>query len=293
MQIVNRKRETVEYKSEIVGRIHQRAQIAAAKFKACEAELIEIFEQADKFRVHVAFGYSSLFVYATQGLKLSEEVAYIFINVARKVREVPALKEKIRRGEISVSKARRITSVLNRENQQHWLELASQLSKRELRRAQDVFSQKRRRPVSLEEVLEVSVGEFIERHDPLARAKRQEAKGKLREVASAPAADGMAPPPPADLELCPGTVHSAPARGADGARTEKPSIKRALIPAATRHKLQIKHEGRCNHQNPDGRRCSERRFLDVHHVQPIHAGGANDLSNLELLCAAHHRRRHL
>jgi len=36
-------------------------------------------------------------------------------------------------------------------------------------------------------------------------------------------------------------------------------------------------------------RCSSIRRLQVHHRVPLHAGGSNELSNLELLCARCHR----
>jgi len=293
-------------KSQIVDEIHQRGLAAVARFKSCEIELIEVLEQADRFRVHTAMGFSSLFVYATSGLGLSDEVAYIYINVARKAREVPALKEAIRAGAVSVSKAKRITPVLKPENQQHWIDLAARCSKRELeklvatenpraeivekanyvsrdrvqlqvgvsenfmielRRAQDVLSQKRHRPVSLEETLSLSVGLLLEREDPLARAKRQVAKGKAE-----------------PSQLGPGTVAMAGAGD--------PAAKRKPIPAATRHKLLVKFNGQCGFVHRDGNRCGQRRFLDVHHIKPLCEGGTDELSNLELLCSGHHRTRH-
>jgi hypothetical protein len=35
-----------------------------------------------------------------------------------------------------------------------------------------------------------------------------------------------------------------------------------------------------------------RRWLDVHHILLLSAGGTNDLVNLALLCSAHHRLEH-
>ncbi len=302
-------------KSQIVTEIDQRARSIVVRFKTCEYELIEVFEAAEKFRVHTALGYSSLFMYATSGLGLSEEVAYIYINVARKVREVPELKAAISRGAVSVSKARRISSVLTRENQKHWLPLAEKLSKRELekmvaaenpkaeiiekasyvsrdrvqlqlgvseklmlelRRAQDLLSQQKRRSVSLEETLAAAVGQFIDRRDPLARAKRQAARGKL----ATETAKTAPPKQPPATELCPGTVDKTVTK------------KRPPILASTRHKLMIQFAGQCGHKNPDGSACTHRRFLDVHHIQPVSEGGKSNLENLEVLCSGHHRAKH-
>ncbi len=48
-----------------------------------------------------------------------------------------------------------------------------------LRRAQDLISQKKRKSVSLETVFEELVDHFLEKNDPMRRAKRQMLKGKL------------------------------------------------------------------------------------------------------------------
>ncbi|MGE3756925.1 MAG: hypothetical protein AB7H97_04175, partial [Pseudobdellovibrionaceae bacterium] len=84
--------------------IHERAMEAAKSYKRSELELIEILEQVDRYRIYYQHKCNSLFSYATEVLKLSSEVAYIFIGVARKTREVPELKEEIRNGSITVSK---------------------------------------------------------------------------------------------------------------------------------------------------------------------------------------------
>jgi hypothetical protein len=80
--------------SDLIKSIHEKALQVARRYKQSEVELIEIIQQADQHRVHYTLGYSSLFIYVTCGLGLSEEVAYTFIKVARKAREVPALKGK-------------------------------------------------------------------------------------------------------------------------------------------------------------------------------------------------------
>jgi hypothetical protein len=172
-------------------------------------------------------------------LGLSEEVTYIFISVARKAREVPALKEEIKRGAITVSKAKRISSVINATNQNRWLDLAKNSSKRELekqvaaasprdavrdkmdyvhesseveekarilslgdgtatrvqlqigiseklmielRRNQDLLSQKMKRPARLEDLLQAMAELYREKHDPVRKAARQKIKGRLPDI---------------------------------------------------------------------------------------------------------------
>ena len=62
--------------------------------------------------------------------------------MARKTSEVPALKAEIKRGSITVSKARKMTSVLNALNQDHWLKLARESSSRTIEKHVALISPK-------------------------------------------------------------------------------------------------------------------------------------------------------
>ena len=48
--------------------------------------------------------------------------------------------------------------------------------------------------------------------------------------------------------------------------------------------------GQCTFCSADGRRCSERSFLQLDHVHPYAVGGGGTLSNLRLRCRAHNLR---
>src|SRR4051812_41188390 len=97
--------------------IHERALEVVGRFKRAESDLIDILQQADEYRVCLLFECKNLHEYAMRILKLTESIAFNFIVVARKAKEVPELKKVIESGALSVSKARKITPVLNKENQ--------------------------------------------------------------------------------------------------------------------------------------------------------------------------------
>ncbi|MCB0365246.1 MAG: HNH endonuclease, partial [Bdellovibrionales bacterium] len=97
---------------------------ASARYKTAEIDLINILDQVEQNRVYLRYGYNSLFQYGVQCLGLSDGVVYALIAVTRKSREVPELKEEIKQGRLTVSKAKRITSVITNENKTQWLELA-------------------------------------------------------------------------------------------------------------------------------------------------------------------------
>lgn len=211
-----------------ISELHERALEAATRYRKAEGELIGILQQAEDRRVFLAKGHSSLFLYVVKGLGLSDSVAYNLISVARKAREVPELKAEIAAGAITLSNARKIVPVLNRENKAEWLEKARTLSQRrlekevvkvrpqeatpekvsyvtesrvklqlglsekdilKLRRVQDLFCQAKKRPVSLEEVLVSLTDDFLRRSDPVEKAKRQIARAGLPEIRKRSGAD--------------------------------------------------------------------------------------------------------
>src|SRR4051794_31056093 len=104
--------------------LHEQALHAAKKFFQAEASLLDILQKIESTRAYRQFDHTSLFSYAVGMLKLSESTALNFINVARKSVEVPALKQEIEAGNLSVSKARKIVPVLTSENQAEWIEKA-------------------------------------------------------------------------------------------------------------------------------------------------------------------------
>jgi hypothetical protein len=58
------------------------------------------------------------------------------------------------------------------------------------------------------------------------------------------------------------------------------------VPAAVKREVWRRDGGRCAFVGRDGR-CSERSFLEYHHVRPYAAGGGATTANIELRCRAH------
>ncbi len=59
------------------------------------------------------------------------------------------------------------------------------------------------------------------------------------------------------------------------------------IPAAVRRAVWLRDGGRCAFVSHSGRRCTERGFLECHHVTPHAAGGEPTADNIQLRCRAH------
>jgi 5-methylcytosine-specific restriction endonuclease McrA len=58
------------------------------------------------------------------------------------------------------------------------------------------------------------------------------------------------------------------------------------VPAAVRRAVWARDAGRCAFVGTHGR-CTERGFLELHHVEPVAAGGETTTGNLQLRCRAH------
>ena len=76
------------------------------------------------------------------------------------------------------------------------------------------------------------------------------------------------------------------------AATSRPRQPRASapgsrhVPASVRREVWRRDGGRCAFVGARGR-CTERGFLEFHHVVPFAAGGAPDAGNIELRCRTH------
>ncbi len=362
--------------------LHEKALSIAKNYHRCEIELIDIIEKVDKHKIFYTFGYSSLYSYVSDYLGLSKDVAAIFINVARKTREVPALKEEIKNGTLSVSKARRMTAVLTVENQEHWLHLAKTQSKAilekevakvnpklavltkaqfvhasvevkekasikkidqvvrvqlqlgvsekimiKLRRAQDILSQKMKQSVDLEQTLDVMLDTYLEKEDPVKKAERQFIRGKVKKIKSVPGhnieKEGLdqnaekANPETRDLtteqfkqdvqvqtskevnqearvQITTQSINQIASQSiSQNTHDNTKQQKRIPFAASIKHQVNLKYQGRCGHTDKQGKRCSQSRFLEIHHMKPVSQGGSNDIDNLILYCHGHHKMEHL
>ena len=67
----------------------------------------------------------------------------------------------------------------------------------------------------------------------------------------------------------------------------KPSSGSRHIPAEVRRTVWLRDLGRCAFVAKDGRRCSERAFLEFHHLRPYAGGGPATVDNIQLRCRRH------
>jgi 5-methylcytosine-specific restriction endonuclease McrA len=233
------------------------------------------------------------------------------ITVARKAREIPELKEEIRKGNVSVSKIRKVCPVIDRKNQKQWIQTAKTSTQKELElkvaevkidhtprssmkavakdtvrlsldipeecrekvdRLQELLSSKLGVDCSLQEVLDFALEVALDKQDPVRKAERAE----LRKQTKAKK-EQETPSSPQERRVCRKTYAT---RG-------RKSLAKNLV-----HDIQRRDQGRCTYVSLDGKRCGAKRWLHYHHVLGVARGGMDILDNLTTLCSAHHRLIH-
>jgi hypothetical protein len=77
--------------------------------------------------------------------------------------------------------------------------------------------------------------------------------------------------------------------GAAKSQTMQGAKRSRRVAAAITRDVYVRDEGRCTFVSSDGRRCGERRFLEVDHVVPWATGGGETAANCRLRCAGRSR----
>ena len=87
-----------------------------------------------------------------------------------------------------------------------------------------------------------------------------------------------------------------PENGRENFLEQRPESKRRQrkpLPAYITHQVYLRDQGQCTYYDERGKRCSSKRFLEIHHKKPVSRGGDNSVGNLRLLCSGHHKVCHL
>ncbi|MBX3017889.1 MAG: HNH endonuclease [Bdellovibrionaceae bacterium] len=250
---------------------------------------------------------SSLFQYCVHELKLSEAVTSAFITVSRKAAVIPPLMEALETQALTVSKAAKITSALDIQHVEETndvIEFASQHSTaetekwlREKKGIETVHNLKldsatmaklkkaptlTKQSLTLEQTLALVLDEYIDRHDPLEKAKRrQKRKDTGYPVRKTQSKDGNILP-----------TAKPPASGTITKTQVVRSVTRRPLPAQIKHFVIQRDQNRCTYEIRPGLRCAHTKNLEIHHRTPLQNGGTDNPENLGLLCSAHHQMAH-
>lgn len=303
--------------------LHLEAVRASENYHRSESYLLEVLCLVEDRKFHLECGVGSIYKYCVRLLGLSKAVSYALIAVIRKSKEVPELKLAVQSGKVTLSKAKKICSVVTPENHKEWLDLARYETSRVIEKCvaaanpreairesavyktgdrlefklgvseewlnaltevKDLLSQKESTAVTSEAALLKLMRDFIEKHDPIKKAERARRRAKK------------------ESEQFPGTV-VMPAIRNERKPIQRLPLKRKTIARAILNAVTLRDQNRCTFKANQARsgylgfsenymQCDQKRWLDVHHILPIAEGGTNEFQNLTTLCRAHHQMIH-
>ena len=104
----------------------------AERERTSTAALIAALAELDARRLYLGQGFSSLFAYCTQALRLSEDAAYNRIRAARVAAKWPMVLDLIENGSVTVTAVRLLSDVLTDTNHDELFRAATHKSKREV-----------------------------------------------------------------------------------------------------------------------------------------------------------------
>jgi 5-methylcytosine-specific restriction endonuclease McrA len=294
--------------------IHSCALAVSSNYLKLEFEMIDVLSDAERTKVFQRLGYPSLFRYAVDCLGLSEAISYALISIARKSKEVPQLKT----SGLSVSKASRIVSILDRGNARELIRFAKNHTSKQIdaevaRRNPKAalpdrikmisgdaaqlsvtvsreFLEMLKRVEALEArsgsrgagaALEAALKVYLQHKDPVAKAQRaqqRKAKDLVKKRETGPRRFKIREK---EVQVEP-EVELCARRVGDENRSDS---QRIPLTADQKHAVFARDKGLCTV-------CGSDRWVEIHHVQPVSQGGSNDPENLTTLCGFHHSLVH-
>jgi hypothetical protein len=106
--------------------------VLASRERRTTVYLIAALAELDRRRLYLGQGYSSMFTYCTQRLRLSEQAAYARIEAARAARRYPIILEGLAEGSLTLTTVGLLARHLTRDNHQQLLRNARYKSKRQV-----------------------------------------------------------------------------------------------------------------------------------------------------------------
>jgi hypothetical protein len=107
---------------------------SASDERRTTAELLTLLAELDTRKLYLGEGYSSLFTYCTQRLRLSESAAYSRITAARAARQFPTLFSRLADGDITLTSISLLAAHLTDDNYESLLDAARYASRRDVER---------------------------------------------------------------------------------------------------------------------------------------------------------------
>ena len=277
----------------------------AAEERRATLALIEGLAEVEYRRLYAARGFSSLWEYATQELRLSKGAAHRRIRAARLLVKAPGAKESLANGNLSLSNAACVQGFIQNEKKQgrtpdamKLVQAVQDLSQPDCEAKLFEFSPTSTPPpkrdgnriVSAKKDRELKFVVSDELFEKLERIKGLIAHARPN-ASLADLLEYLATEQLSRLEKKKGIGQDLDSIVTSAAKvTPLPKGKRVYLPAPLRKAIGCRSGGRCEYVH-EGKRCTSTYYLQADHIIPLARGGANELSNLRLLCFNHNQQQ--
>lgn len=294
--------------------------------RAATADLIAMLAELDARRLYLGEGCSSLFSYCTHVLHLSEHAAYGRIEAARAARRHPVILDMLATGSVNLTSVCLLAPHLTEENHLDVLDAARHKSKREVEHLVASLRPQPAVPSIIRKLPDRAPSAALDAGTSTARTTDDATIVAPASTAKSPTRSAVLAPLSPERYKVQFTVtqetHDKLRRAQDLLRHTIPNgdpaaiFDRALtlllneiertklaatvhprasapskegsrhVPAAVKRDVWERAGGQCAYVGTSGR-CTERGFLEYHHVVPFAAGGPATTENIQLRCRSH------
>jgi len=275
--------------------------------------------EVDARRLYLPAACSSMFVYCTRVLGMSEDQAFKRIQAARAMRRFPVVAMAVAEGRLHLTAVVRLAPHLTDDNVEQLVAEASGKSKREIEVLLARLAPKGDIPERLERVVEqqVLVPEPPVEADAVVPEPPRRAGGAGRLAPLTPERFALQltigeatqrkllraqallrhQVPTGDLAEVLDRALDALLDRVEGTKLGKTRAPRAArkcsderyVPREVRRQAVARDGIQCSFVAADGRRCEETGFLELDHRLPVARGGAATAENVRVLCRAHNQ----
>ena len=285
--------------------------VLAGKEREATVELVAHLAALDaRPSVYAALGFGSLFSYCTDVLRLSEDATCNRIKAARACRQFPMILDRLAAGTVSLTSVRLLSPHLTAENHEAVLMRAERLRRRDV---EALVAELAPRPDAPATVRKVPTHAALEAKPPAPTVGVVDATPQpvLSSAAGAPVPPAHRPiiettsPERYRVQFTIGkeshdldkvekakrgaTRRPQAIRSGTDSRVRTPIVPSRDIPAHVQREVSRRDGDRCAYVAPDGRRCTERSFLEFHHLVPFARGGPATVENISLRCRRHNQ----
>ena len=297
----------------LLARVH----VLANRGREITVELVAHLAELETRKVLLPEAHS-LFSFCREVLLLSEHASYNRIEAARAVRKFPVILDRLADGSLNLSSLRVLAPHLTAENHEAVLAEAAGRSKRDVEVQVARLSPRPDVPPTIRKLPTPAQTTDASRALPSATVPEPPPSQRPRVVPLAPSRFALhvtlGQEAHDDLRrlqelLCLELPNGDPAQIVERAlrllrrdvekkkcaATDRPRASAGTAPgsrdvdAAVERTVRERDGNRCAFIGKSGRRCAERKFLHLHHIDPHALGGGKTVDDLSLRCASHNR----